>query len=486
MNKTAIAFFSAAKLRRASRRARGGRYHWCEWLIASLSVGLLAGCSSGSEQQFTAYQPPLPSALTVFPMAAPEGAAGEMGSLTFTVALNAAQPEPVLIRYRTEGGNATAGDDYLSATGEASIPPGQLEAQISVDLLGDADEEPAETFQLVIETSDNALATASAVTGTIANDDSRCDSPYLKAEPNRWRVIDGDPLNYAHRGGVIDFPENTLYAYAEVAKAGADVLEMDVYQTADNELVILHDLDVDRTTNGTGNVVDLTLAELRALDAAYWFVPGEGTPHDRPAEDYVFRGIATGDKPPPPGYRAKDFQIPTLEEALQRFPDSLINVELKPDLDGSGDYERQMADLLQRYGRFTDVIAASFVDEAAVNFKAVAPCVHTSVPLNQGSVLVLSSAGDNPMPEVPEHVAFQVPPDTNQISQVDFFLEIVTPDFVADAHAVNLAVQVWTINTCEEMLRMMDLGVDAIMTDRPLLLEQLLNTPPSERRCPAS
>jgi glycerophosphoryl diester phosphodiesterase len=78
-----------------------------------------------------------------------------------------------------------------------------------------------------------------------------------------------------------------------------------------------------------------------------------------------------------------------------------------------------------------------------------------------------------------------VPLDTSQIGQLpdDFFLEVVTEDFVADAHAVNLAVQVWTINSCEEMLRMIDLGVDAIMTDRPLLLEELLNTPPAERRC---
>jgi len=91
------------------------------------------------------------------------------------------------------------------------------------------------------------------------------------------------------------------------------------------------------------------------------------------------------------------------------------------------------------------------------------------------------------MPPVPEHVSFQVPPDTDEIQggQIPqgFFLDIVTPDFVADSHAVNLAVQVWTINTCEEMLRMISLGVDAIMTDRPILLEEILNTPPEERSC---
>ena len=450
-------------------------------LAATALLALLAACSDDSDTRPVEVQP---SSLTIAPVAAPEGAAGELSELRFRVTLTAPQPEPVIVRYQTSAGTATADEDYLAGSGEVEIPPGALEAYIVVELVGDGEEEPAETFSLEFSTSDNALPTATVTTGTLANDDTACDTPFTK-DPNPWRVNGGDPLNYAHRGGVIDFPENTLYAYAEVARAGADVLEMDVYQTRDNELVILHDLDVDRTTNGSGNVVDLTLAELRQLDAAYWFVPGAGTPHDRPEEDYVFRGIATGDKPPPPGYGAADFRIPTLEEALQRFPHNLINIELKPDLDGTGDYEAQIASLLQRYGRYTDLIAASFVDEAVNNFKAVAPCVYTSVPLEQGFALVLGSIGESPMPPVPEHIAFQVPPDSSQISQVpdNFFLEVVTPDFIADSHAVNLAVQVWTINTCEEMLRMIELGVDAIMTDRPLLLEDILNTPPAERRC---
>lgn len=443
----------------------------------------LMSCSDSEEAQFQEYVPP--SSVSIVPSAIPEGALGEMSTLSFRVLMTEPQPKPVTLNYRINPLTASENQDYSAATGEVAIEPGALEATIDVMLIGDSDEEPAETFELIVTSSENAVLANSTVIGTIANDDSVCDSPFVKAQPNRWRVNGADPLNYAHRGGVIDFPENTLYAYAEVARVGADVLEMDVYQTADNELVILHDLDVDRTTNGTGNVVDLTLEELRSLDAAYWFVPGVGTPRDRPIDEYIFRGIATGDKPPPAGYSAEDFRIPTLEEALRRFAGYLINVELKPDLDGSGNYEQQIADLLQRYGRFNDLIAASFVDEAANNFKAVAPCVHTSVPLDQGTSIVLGALGPATMPPVPEHVAFQVPPDTSQISQIpdNFFLEVVTPDFIADAHAVNLAVQVWTVNTCEEMLRMIDLGVDAIMTDRPILLEDILNTAPADRNC---
>lgn len=446
-----------------------------------LACTLATACSDGNNTP----EEVAPSSLTVFSSAAPEGAPGTMSSLRFRIVMTTPQPQPVRIDYSTSAGTATAGEDFLTQTGEVEIPAGELQAFVDIELMGDAAEEAAEKFTLSFTTSENALATSNAATGTIANDDSACDAPFSK-DPNPWLRNGADPLNFAHRGGVTDFPENTLYAYAEAAKAGADVLEMDVYQTKDNELVVLHDLDVDRTTNGTGNVVDLTLAELRALDAAYWFVTDEGTPRGQPDSAYSFRGIATGDVPPPEGYSPEDFQIPTLEEALARFPDNLINLELKPDLDGEGNYEQQMATLLQRYGRYTDVIAVSFVDAAANAFKAVAPCVYTAVPLDQGTALVLAGLGDGVFPPVPEHITFQVPPDTSQIGpQIpdDFFLEVVTPDFIADSHAINLAVQVWTINSCEEMLRMIDLGVDGIMTDRPVLLAEILNTPAQQRQC---
>jgi glycerophosphoryl diester phosphodiesterase len=450
-------------------------------IVAAVMAGvaLLNACSDDSDQRLS------PSSLTVVATAAPEGAAGEMPQLTFRVTLTSPQMSTVRVQYETTAGSATAGEDYLQSAGEIEIAPGVIEGIISVDLIGDGEEEPAETFSVHISTSGNATATASEVTGTIANDDTTCDIPFTK-DPNPWLRHGADPLNFAHRGGVTDFPENTLYAYSQAALAGADVLEMDVYQTKDNELVILHDLDVDRTTNGEGNVVDLTLAELRALDAAYWFVPDAGTPHDRPEGDYVFRGIATGEVAPPPGYSAADFRIPTLEEALARFPHNLINIELKPDVDGVGNYEQQMAALLTRYGRFTDLIAVSFDDDISNNFKAVAPCVYTAVPLGLGTELVLGSIGDAVMPPVPQHISFQAPPDTSQIGDQipgNEPIPVVTPDFVSDSHAVNLAVQVWTINSCEEMLRMINLGVDGIMTDKPLLLEEILSTPAEERHC---
>lgn len=455
-------------------------------LIAAVSVALgvfIAGCSDSSNDTST----PLvsPSSLTIVPHATPEGATGEIQTLTFRVTMTKPQLQPVNITYQTIPGTATENQDYLSTAGVITIPPNATEGTINIELIGDAEEEAAETFILQFSTSDNAIPTETEVVGTIANDDTACDKPFSK-DPNPWLVQGTDPLNFAHRGGVRDFPENTLYAYAEADRAGADVLEMDVYQTKDNKLVILHDLSVDRTTNGQGNVVDLTLAELQELDAAYWFVPGVGTPHDRPDADYVFRGMATGEKSPPTGYSASDFRIPTLEDALARFPHKLLNLELKPDQDGVGNYEQLMAELLQRYGRFIDVIAASFVDEAANNFKAAAPCVYSSVPFAQAFALLAVFQATGAFPSVPEHIGFQAPPDTSQIGDQipgDAAIPLATKELVDASHDANLAVHVWTINSCEEMLRMIDLKVDGIMTDETLLLEKILAMPPEERTC---
>ncbi len=299
-----------------------------------------------------------------------------------------------------------------------------------------------------------------------------CDTPSTE---NPW--LTRTELNFSHRGGALEFPENTLYAYQRSVDIGADVLEMDVYETADGEMVVIHDASVDRTTNGSGNVSSFTLADIQALDAAYWFVPGRGAVSDADASAYIYRGIATGERAPPPGFTAADFRVPTLADTLDRFPNSLINIELKPDPDSTGSYEAKVAELLIARERADDVIVASFIDLPAALFKAQAPCVSTSFPTGQAATYVLASQGPLPMPPLSIHHAFQVP--------MELGIPVVTQDFVDDAHAAGVAVHVWTINSCEEMRTLLDMGVDAIMTDRPQLLEQLLAQPADSRDCAA-
>jgi glycerophosphoryl diester phosphodiesterase len=286
---------------------------------------------------------------------------------------------------------------------------------------------------------------------------------YVTRPPNPW--LARKPLNISHRGGAEEFPENTLFAYAESLKAGSNMIEADVYETADGELVVIHDATVDRTTNGTGDVSSFTLAQLKALDAAYCFRPGGSD--CGAAGPFPYRGIATGAVPPPAGYTANDFRIPTLRELLARFPRTLVNLELKPDPDSTGRYEGRMAAILEQFRRRDDVIVASFLDNASLAFKAQAPRVSTSVPTAQVAAYKASGAGPAPG-LVAGHHAFQVPIEFGGVPVID-------QDFVDDAHAQGLAVHAWTIDDCNDMVDLLDLGVDGIMTDRPTLLQAVLD-----------
>ena len=146
---------------------------------------------------------------------------------------------------------------------------------------------------------------------------------------NPW--FEAPPLNIAHQGGEDEFPSNTLYAYKSALDVGADMLELDIGVTKDDQVVIMHDTTLDRTTNGTGTIASKTLKQIEKLDGAYWFSKNKSGhyDHDLPKQDYPFRGIATGKKKPPKGFKAADFQVPTLAKVLKEFPKTPINIEIK-------------------------------------------------------------------------------------------------------------------------------------------------------------
>src|SRR5262245_24710469 len=148
-------------------------------------------------------------------------------------------------------------------------------------------------------------------------------------EANPW--MKRRVLNIAHQGGEDEFPSNTLYAFRKAIRAGADMLELDVGVTSDDQIIVMHDTSVDRTTNGSGLVSEKTLQEIQGLDAAYWFTPdgSDHYTHDREAGSYPFRGVATGARRPPKGFKAADFRVPTLRSVLQAFPKTPVNIEIK-------------------------------------------------------------------------------------------------------------------------------------------------------------
>ena len=102
-----------------------------------------------------------------------------------------------------------------------------------------------------------------------------------------------------------------MYAFERSLQVGADMLELDVGVTKDGQVVVMHDTTVDRTTNGHGTVASFTLKQLRKLDAAYWFSGGaDAYRHDRARSAYRLRGVATGKRRPPKGFKAADFRVP--------------------------------------------------------------------------------------------------------------------------------------------------------------------------------
>lgn len=320
-----------------------------------------------------------------------------------------------------------------------------------------------------------ALAAATAVTLIAA--------PSAVAQTD-WTAL--RPLDIAHQGGENEAPSNTMYAYERSLALGADMLEIDIHTTADDEIVALHDATVDRTTNGTGRVYDKTLEEVQSLDAGHNFVPGEGTASGRPEPDYPFRGVRTGEVAPPPGSVADDFRIPTLGEVMEAYPQVPINIEIKGAADAdTGSFLRNaelLATFLNDLGRTDGIIVASFHDEALARFHELAP----QIDLAPGIAGVAAyKAGGVPPPY--GMVAFQVPIEFNGVPVTD-------QAFVQQAHADGYGVHVWTINDPAEMNMLLDWGVDGIMTAEPMRLERVLcergvARPPRpegapRRRCP--
>jgi glycerophosphoryl diester phosphodiesterase len=204
---------------------------------------------------------------------------------------------------------------------------------------------------------------------------------------------------------------------------------------------------VDRTTDGTGRVNDFTLAELQALDAGYdWpTVAEESHRTDRP-------------------YRGQGVMIATLEEVLTTFPQMRMMIEIKQ---AEPSIAQPLCDLLRQTNMQQQVVVASFRAPALYAFRAVCPEVATSAVEDEvRTYLVLNNLGLSAAYQ-PSAYAFQVPEYSGDI-------HVVTRSFVENALPHNIVVQPWTINSEADMQRMIDLGVNGIITDYPSRLMTLL------------
>jgi glycerophosphoryl diester phosphodiesterase/membrane-associated phospholipid phosphatase len=258
------------------------------------------------------------------------------------------------------------------------------------------------------------------------------------------QVLGGEVLVIAHAGAQAYAPSNTIEAFDLALEQGADVLEMDLQITADGEIVVIHDGTVDRTTDGTGAVADLTLDELQRLDA----------------------GVDVEDEAGERAWADQGVTIPTFGEVLERYPDVPLNVELK--LDGGEGIIQPVIDLVAASGRAETITISSFDAGYLVPVREQLPEVRTNMPEGETTgFYVRQLVGLHPWWAPPGGV-FQVPEEHEG-------RRVVTPRFVRAAERVGATVEVWTVNEPDQMHRLLDAGVHGIMTDVPDVLVEVLD-----------
>lgn len=251
----------------------------------------------------------------------------------------------------------------------------------------------------------------------------------------------------AHQGGEWLRPSNTLVAFDHAMELGVDVLEMDIHQTKDNVIILMHDDTVDRTTDGSGTITELSFAEIRELDAGYYWTDDDGATYP---------------------YRGQGIQVPTLEEMFQRYPDMRMNIEIKQE---TPSMVRPFCQLIRDYNMEDKILVGTFHQATVEEFREVCPDVLTSmVEPEIQHFFGLNTAFLGALFQAPG-TAFQVPLTSSLpiIGEVD----VVTERFIRAAHSHNIQVHAWTINETAEMERLIALGIDGIITDRPDLLLEL-------------
>lgn len=266
----------------------------------------------------------------------------------------------------------------------------------------------------------------------------RPDHPFFANLPQDEFII------LAHQGGDGEFPSNTMFAFEQAHTMGVHVLELDVHSSSDGVIVVIHDATVDRTTDGTGRVNEMTLAELQALDAGYNWPTLAG--HDL---------LESGEFP----YRGQGHTIPTLEEVFRTFPDSPISIEIKQE---EPSIAQDLCNLIREYNREELTVVPSFSTGAMDEFRETCPEIATAAVEPEVlrffvfSYIGLGSAW------TPTTESFMIPEYSGD-------LQVISQRFVNQAQGRNVVIYPWTINTEAEIQRMIDYGVDGIITDYPSL-----------------
>lgn len=303
--------------------------------------------------------------------------------------------------------------------------------------------------------------------------------PQKNVKDNPFLVEKGDlPMIAAHRGGGENNPENTMLAFREAVKTiGVDIIESDLYLTKDGYLVYNHDDYIDETCNVNGDITldevkelckkkknrhyieDMTLEELKQYNFGYYFEDESGARPYKDVADFAAHGL----------------QIATVEELFEEFheshPDLLFIVEIKDGEERGYKACEILAKTLDSYPMYKEnIVVGTFNDEIETELKTKYPSLLRGAPTGTAAKFIISQYLRVNYFNKGDFACLQIP--------MEYDLGLVIPlnkqTLVRRAHRRNIAVQYWTINDADEMRELIEMGVDCIMTDNPVLLKQVL------------
>ncbi|MFD1215638.1 glycerophosphodiester phosphodiesterase [Microbulbifer celer] len=253
---------------------------------------------------------------------------------------------------------------------------------------------------------------------------------------------DHRPLVIAHgdESGQGLFPGNTLLYLQQMVALGVGALEMDLNLTADNQLVLMHDPTLERTTDGQGQVREHSLAELRQLNAAYHW-----------------RAVDISGEPGPYPYRDNSLPIVTIDEVFEAVPDTPKIIELKNDDPAAAEVLSRAIDNARCQDR---VIVSSFHQAVISRFRALSPTVATGATMREALKFFVAQLVGVERLLNPAYQTMQLPMRFHGIP-------VFTRRFIRAARRHRLHLSVWTVDEELDMQRYIELGLDGIVTNRP-------------------
>ncbi|MDE0885169.1 MAG: glycerophosphodiester phosphodiesterase [Myxococcota bacterium] len=253
------------------------------------------------------------------------------------------------------------------------------------------------------------------------------------------------PLILGHRGAAGVAPENTLIAFERGLADGAHIIESDIHVTQDGVPVLIHDPDLDRTTSGSGPVVEQTFADLQQLNAGCSFrMEGSEAP------SYADQGI----------------RVPSVREAFERFPDALFNFEIKTEARNVIDSVLALIREFDREDR-TLLVAGEDAAQASLRQALAESGIRPALGASLGDIVDIIRGASEGQPHSSDSMAIQIPLHFGE-------KRLVTQELIAHCRAHRVQVHVWTINDPDVMSELLDQGVDGIVTDRPDIMASLV------------